>query len=273
MTPYLTLQLFISFIVGGGFITFLSLIAERANKNISGIIMMFPTTIVLGFFFLGLTTSAEDVAKVIPATVVPLGLVVFSSVIYIYLSLLFSRFIKVKYLQIIFTYFSSTLIWFLLAAPFAMYKFSNLAVGTAGYLLLMVVSHLLLNRKDKEARLVPTVYNRTQVLLRALFMGFVISAVVLLGKLANPFWGGVFSLYPAVSFAALITFHFYYEPAQLFSLMKKAPLGSLSLYAYAISAMILFPKFGLIGGTLLSYCICLACTFTLIQYKLRTVTK
>lgn len=47
MTSSLLLQLVVSFIVGGCFITFHSLIAEHTNENIAGIIMMFPSTIVL----------------------------------------------------------------------------------------------------------------------------------------------------------------------------------------------------------------------------------
>ena len=61
MTSVLLAQVLVSFFVGGSLITLLSLIAEKSNQHISGIIMMFPTTLVLGFFFLGLTTNAEIV--------------------------------------------------------------------------------------------------------------------------------------------------------------------------------------------------------------------
>jgi uncharacterized membrane protein (GlpM family) len=80
MTTFLLVQVLVSFFVGGAFITILSLIAEQTNQNISGIIVMFPTTLVLGFFFLGLTTNAANVSTVIPATLIPLGIVIFSSV-------------------------------------------------------------------------------------------------------------------------------------------------------------------------------------------------
>ena len=83
MRTILLVQLIVSFLVGGSLITILSLIAEKTNQHIAGIVMMFPTTLVLGFFFLGLTTNAENVSTVIPATLIPLGIVIFSSVIYI----------------------------------------------------------------------------------------------------------------------------------------------------------------------------------------------
>ena len=119
MTTIFIIQIAISFFVGGFFITLLTLLSERANDNIAGIIMMFPSTIVLGFFFLGLTTSAEKVALVVPATLIPLGIVIFSSLIYIYCSIFFSKHVKSKILQIVISFLTSSSIWFLLAAPFA----------------------------------------------------------------------------------------------------------------------------------------------------------
>jgi len=84
MTTILLVQLFVSFFAGGTLITILTLIAEKTNQQISGILMMFPTTLVLGFLFLGLTTNAGNVSMVVPATLIPLGIIVFSTVIYIY---------------------------------------------------------------------------------------------------------------------------------------------------------------------------------------------
>lgn len=76
MTSTLIVQLLISFILGGSVISFISLIAEKANENISDIIIMFHTTIVLGFFFLGFTTSAQKVANIVPATLIPIGITI-----------------------------------------------------------------------------------------------------------------------------------------------------------------------------------------------------
>ena len=273
MTSALIIQLLISFIVGGCFITFLSLIAERTNENIAGIIMMFPSTIVLGFFFLGLTTSAEKVALVIPATLIPLGIVIFSSVIYIYCSIFFSNYFKSKMVQILTTFIASSLIWFILASPFAIWKFTNLAIGSIGFFILIVITHFILNKNILREEIFRTKYTKAQIIIRAVFMGGIIATVVLLGKILNPFWGGVFTMYPAATFAALVIFHFYYEPRQLFYFMKKAPMGSLSLFIYAISTMILFPKYGIVYGTLISYSICLVFAILLIKYKLRPAAK
>lgn len=51
------IQLITSFLVGGAVIALLSFIAERVHKRIAGIVLAFPTTVALGFFFLGWTLS------------------------------------------------------------------------------------------------------------------------------------------------------------------------------------------------------------------------
>lgn len=273
MTTVLLAQILVSFFVGGSLITLLSLIAEKTNQHISGIIMMFPTTLVLGFFFLGLTTNAENVSNVIPATLIPLGIVIFSSVIYIYCSMFYVSKIKNKIPQILCSLLTSILIWFILASPFAIYKFSNKLVGVTGFLIIVIITHLILRSKNYELNIIRLKYTKRHIFVRALFTGTIIATVVLLGKTLNPFWGGIFTMFPAATFATLIILHFYYEPRQLFYFMKSAPIGSISLFIYAISIMLLFPKLGIWGGTLISYVISLTFGLLLIKYKLRQIKR
>lgn len=189
MNALLLLQLTVSFIAGGCFITLLSLIAERANEKVAGIIMMFPSTIVLGFFFLGLTTSAEAVATVVPATLVPLGIIIFASVIYIYSSLFFARYIKSKKKQIPASFICSSLIWFVIASPFAVYKFSNLYMAAAGFFILILLAHIILNRPKFEEEIPRPKHSKAHILLRAVFTGSIIAMVVYFGESAQSLLG------------------------------------------------------------------------------------
>jgi hypothetical protein len=264
MSGTLFLQLASSFVLAGSVITILSLIAERANEKVAGIIMMFPSTIVLGFFFLGLSTSAQSVANVVPATLIPLGMVAFSSVIYIFSALFYSRFISSKLLQILATIATSSLMWFIMASPFAIWRPNRLALGILGYFCVMLLAHYLLNRYSRESPQKIT-YSRTQILFRAVFIGSIIATIVFLGKTLDPFWGGVFTMYPAATFAGLMIFHFYYQPHHLFGFMKRAPIGTLGVFVYAICAMLFFPVFGLAWGTLVSYLISMAFSLTLVR--------
>jgi hypothetical protein len=259
-------QILISFLAGGILITLISLMAERASEKNAGIIMMIPTTIVLGFLFLALATSAENVSTIVPATLVPIGIIMLSIVIYIRYAILFSEYFKNKPAQITMTLAASSLSWFILAGPFAWYKFNNLALGIAGYFASIFIAGYFLN-KAPSIRPEKKTYTPLQITFRAVFVGTILSTVVVLGNKLNVFWGGVFTMYPAATFASLVIFQYYYQPNQLFFFMKKAPLGSLSLFVYAISVMLLYPKLGILGGTILSYMISILFIILLLKFQ------
>jgi hypothetical protein len=271
MTTDLAIQLLITFVIGGSVITFLTLLAERVNERISGIIMMFPSTIVLGFFFLGKATSADQVAMVVPATLIPLGIVIFSSVLYIRFASFLAKHIKNRTSQIILTLIATSIAWFSFAAPFAIWKFTHLWIGIAGFLALITLSHYLLNGKQTSESIERPKYTNMQIFIRAMFTGTVIAVVVFLGKMLGPFWGGVFTMYPAATLASLMIFHFYYRPNQLSYFMKKVPMGSISLLLYTIAVMLLFPIYGITIGTLFAYLISLVYSLGLIFYRLKKV--
>jgi len=263
----LIIQMLVSFVAGGVLISLISLLAEKVNQQIAGIILMFPTTMVLGFFFLGITTSAGHVADIVPATLIPLSIVVFFSVFYIQAASFYSRYITSKRTQIVCTALTAAGVWMMIVIPFAVYQFRSLSTGIVCYLLMTTIALLLLNRKKLNTYVPRPVYTRSQILLRAIFTGSVVSLVVLLAKTLNPFWGGIFAMFPAATFATLATLHFYYEPQQLFYFIRRAPVGTLSLFAYAMAALQFFPMFGVIWGTIASYFFSLLVTFLLIGYQ------
>jgi len=74
----------------------------------------------------------------------------------------------------------------------------------------------------------------------------------------------MFSMFPAAFTSVMIIIHWHYGINSLFPTMQKVPIGSISLFGYAIVAMFLFPKFGYIFGTLFTYLISLIITLSLI---------
>lgn len=264
-------QLVASFLVGGALVTILSLIAERAGHRIAGIIMMFPTTLVLGFFFLGYTTSAQHVSNSIPAALIPLGIIVFSAIIYIYCALFFESRLQGKIPQIAFSFLTCIVLWFLVVSPFAIFKFSNVFLGAAGFFVLIVAAQLIL-KKSYTLNFPRPQYTKIQILIRASFTGSTITTVVILSKTLGSIWGGIFTMFPAATLSSLIILHYYYSPRQLFYFMSSVPLGSLSLFVYTIAVMLLFPKIGIWAGSLISYGISLAFGFCLIKFRDKKIT-
>ena len=266
MNQLFYIQLITSFIIGGGVITLLSFIAERVSSRISGIILGFPTTIALGFFFLGWTLSPKAVADIVPVTLIPLGLSILFAAVYAYVANYLAKIVKSKIWQIIATFIISIGFWFALAIPVVVLEINRLAVGVAGYALLILIAHLLLQRKNYEKPITLT-YTLGQKIGRATFVGFFIFLVVLLGKLLNPFWGGMFAMFPAAFSSLLMILHWYYDPKSLFPTIQKVALGSLSLFAYAITTMFVFPTFGFIIGTLFAYAVSLVVTLLLMKFQ------
>lgn len=269
MNKLFAIQLIASFIVGGGVITLLSFIAERANSRIAGIILAFPTTVALGFFFLGWALSPEAVAEVVPATLIPLGLSILFVAVYAYIAEYSAGIIKSKIWQIIVSFVVSIGFWFALAIPVVVLKINSLVVGVAGYAILILIGHLLLQRKnyDKPATLT---YTFGQKIDRAAFVGFIVFLVVLLGKTLSPFWGGMFAMFPAAFSSLLMILHWHYGPKSLFPTMQKVAIGSLSIFAYAIMVMLVFPPFGFILGTLFSYGVSVIVTLLLMKLQAKS---
>ena len=266
MTSVFILQLTVSFIVGGSFIALLTFLAERSDSRISGLIISFPSTALLGFFFLAWTQSPEEVATLVPATLIPLGLSILFPVIYAYLAQIGSLFITSRPILIFITLLFSITSWLVLSLPLAMFKMSNLLYGIIGYLAFVVIGHQLLKRK-KQVALPRHAYTFWQVVARAIFVGLLIALVVFLGETVNPFWGGVLSMFPAALSSSLIVMHWYFGPEALFSVVKRVPVGSVSIFVYAITVMLTFPTVGFIYGTLLAFIASLTTSFLLSKIK------
>jgi uncharacterized membrane protein (GlpM family) len=256
------IQLIISFFVGGGLIALLTFLAERSGSRVSGIIISFPSTVLLGFFFLAWTQTPEEVAKLIPATMIPLGISILFPVFYVYIANLGAIFIKNRFSLVLFTLCLSVGAWLLLSFPMAFHKMSNLFYGIIGYLILAAIGHFFLNRR-KEKNPTTHLYSVWQITGRAAFVGFLIAMIVFVGEMVNPFWGGVLAMFPAALSSSMMVIHWYYGPKNLFPIVRKVPLGSLSIFVYAIIVMLIFPHTGFIWGTLIAFVASLITSFLL----------
>jgi len=267
MNNLLIIQLLISFLVGGGIVTLLTFIAERVNAKIAGIILVFPSTIAISFFFLGWAFSAQTVAEIIPSTLIPLGLTILFPAFYIYTANFLKEFIKNELIQIILSFIFSISIWFALSIPLIIYKVNNLFIGIIVFTILALFSYYLLHIKIFEKSPAPK-YSLGQKISRAAFVGVIIVLVVFLAKTLNPFWGGMFAMFPAAFSSSLVIFHWYYKPENLFPLMQNVSIGSINIFAYTITAMLVFPSVGFIWGTLIAYLVSIFTMLVLTKFRI-----
>lgn len=252
MNKIFYIQLITSFIAGGVFIAFLTFIAEKVSVRFSGIILSLPSTAALGFLFLGWVLSPGEVADIVPSILIPLGLTALFPALYIYIAEFLDNLVKVKTLQIGLSCVLSILIWFILSLPVTMGEFNDLLIGLIGYIFLVALSHLLLNRKHYKKPLAQS-YTLIQKIGRSVFAGFIIVLVLVFGKILNPFLGGLVAVFPTAFVSSLLILHKYYKPKELLPTFRRVPLGTITLLVYSIIVMITFPELGIILGTIISY--------------------
>ena len=265
---FFTIKIVISFIFGAIFLSLLLYFAEKSNKKISGIIITFPSTMVLSFFFIGWTISSKVVIKIVPLTIIILGLDVFFIIIYPFIASYVKNKIKNKLLQILITLFLSLSVWFILSILFFQYKINNLFVSILIYLFFVVMSKIIISKKirkiDKKTN---RNYAFLQIIFRALFMGFIVALSVFLSKFFDPFLGAIFAVFPAAFVSMIIIIHYNYDSNFLFYFLENVSIGSLNLFFYAIITIYTFKCFGFVFGTLINICFVLLFGFILIKIK------
>lgn len=262
------MKLILSFLVGGGVIAGLGWLAENADRKIAGVVISLPSTVVLSYFFIGWTASPETVAAGAPATVITAVAIQLFAVAYFYLSKIRVRW---KVVSITVSAGGALLVWFVLAIPIALNEFSNLWLAIAGYAVGVAIGYYFITvRNTSEAPLERIHYTNKQHMGRAVFAGSVVTSSVLLANLLSPFWGGVFSSFPAVFTSTFIIMHWYHGHNMIAKVTKKIPTGSLIYIMFPIAAYFTYPAFGLLGGTLAAYGVSLVVFFFHYRWQQRT---
>lgn len=260
------IQLLASFLVGGIAIALLSFWAERADKKIAGIVLSLPSTVVISYIFIGWATSAASIGQIAPASLVADAAVMFFTIAYMYLSL-----VKVpKIYSIILSTLGGFFCWFVISLPLAIFKFDNIVLGIALFLIALMFAYYFLTYKNNRKSEIETIkYTNLQKLGRAVFAGSIITLSVFLSKTLQPFWGGIFSGFPAAFTSTFVILHWYYGSDMLFKVGKTVPKGSLVYVPYVIVAHWAFPALGILGGTVICYLISLTIFLILSKQKIR----
>jgi len=255
-------QLLISFFVGGSFVAFLTLFTEKLPRHLAGLILGMPSVVAIGLFFMAWTISPEEVARIIPATLVPLGLAALFPCFYIPVaqkleSTRFSCFSK-----ILMSLFVATIIWCIFAIPYAWYEINTLWINMMVYVILVWAAYFYLHQQNPPKPKAIS-YSWSQKLGRGAFVGLLMVAILLGGKYGGPFWAGLITIFPIVGASSLIIFHYYYSPQALIPAFQKYPLGNISICVYVLVVMETFPRIGFVYGTIAAFFVSFIALFLL----------
>lgn len=250
--------------MGGGFTAFLSFTAERVSEKNAGIIISLPSTVAISFFFIGWSTSPEKVADFAPILPLTIGSIMIFTITYLYLS----KINLPKITSIIICALTSVIVWLAMNVPFAIFQFKNLSINLTIYLFLMLIGYYFITIRPKTEPYTKLIkYTLPQKIWRASFSGSIICLAVLFAKILGPFWGGIFSGFPAVYLSSLTILHWYYDSNFLFRVWRNSPIGSVVFIVFPLSAIYTFPNFGILIGTVLSYVASLLMFFIVTKLK------
>lgn len=251
MNSALISQALASFIVGGIAVALLSLFAERLPKQIAGIVLMLPSTFAISLLFLGLTVSPDVVSTFLPVLPISLGASFLFAAIYIHSAAALFAFHKV--VAIFLSFIAGSAAWALLSIPLVLYSFTNTVLSILGFAIVLGIAHKLIRTRVPSCKAVDTSFTHGELFVRSLVAGSLISFVVILGAVAGPLWGGLFSVFPAATASSLTMIHLRHNSQVLFHVCYNICYSGPQFIIYAFVAARAFPEFGVWIGSILAY--------------------
>ncbi len=238
------LQLFLSFFVGGFFVAFQTLLAERAGHRWRGVVLSIPSTLALGLFFIGLIKTPQSVKEAV--SIVPIA----EAGVFFFVT----AFVLLVRFGLLVSMTAAVFLWALTASIVLHFPPADFIHSVFYGLIAILLAYFLLYTVPTKGKLQAFPINTHNVLIRALVGGTVIFTTVLLSKILGPIWGGLFSVFPAV-FASTFVIYYHAHGKESIPLVGKGLFfpGSIGFMVYAAVAGWAFPEFGIWVGTLLAY--------------------
>jgi hypothetical protein len=258
------LKYFVYFISGSIFIASITVIAEKKSPKIAGILMSLPVITFLSLIFMAMSQGVDFAGKA--AIWNPIGAV--ADLVYM---VFFAAGIKIpEYID---------------KKQNRQYRngksdrikeiFCGLITGFAGYFLsILVLSKLSIRsgwvsliflwiaaiisyrifRQFPDMKIAPKkIISSKDLLFRCFFGGSAVAAIVILGDSAGYLWGGLFSSFPGTITPVLVLLHLKNGKEMSYGVIKSSPIGLSATGLYSCMVWLLYPLYGILMGTIISY--------------------
>ena len=252
MTSPFVLKLALSFVLGGLWITAGVALAERRGSKAGGLVLGFPSTVLLAVVFIGWTQSTQ--AAALATSVIPAVHGINAIYVLVSVSLIGRRPWA--------GWAAGLAVWGACAALVVLLEFDQFAVGVLIYAAFLAFSVRRIGRilpKDPDAARGRAAGPRL-VAARGLLGGAVVAAAVLIAKVGGPLIGGVFAIFPAVFTGALLATALSHGQGFSAAVMRSTLLGGTSCVVFAAAVRASFVPLGLAAGTAVSALAALANT-------------
>ena len=244
MNGFLT-KVILSFVTAGLWIGAATTAAERLGSKIGGLIAMLPSTIVVSFIFIAWTQGLAFTVEA--ARVVPVGMAI--DVMFL---LVFVMGLK-KNLPCALA--CSLLTWITLACTASFLDLTIWAANVSAYLIVLVIVFFIMERRLhlKSVRGNRRHYTLTQITMRVVFAGSVVSGSVIGAHVAGHVWAGIVSTFPAVMLSTLLILSLNPDRNLAGGTSKILVAASTNIVVFALIAAWAYPVWGLAMGTIVAY--------------------
>lgn len=240
-----TLQLTLSFLVGGLFIAMQTLMAERVSLLWRGIILTIPSTMAIGLLFIGLTKSPQDAVEAV--TIMPAAI----GITYIYM--VFFVLLTGKFNSII-SFIGAIIPWAICAFIILKFPPVNFLISILYLIVAIIPTYLVIIRLPQVTHLKIFKMNLKHISTRSLLGGMIVALAVFLSKTLGNTWGGLFSTFPAAFTSTLIIYYHTQGKAVLPAIGKSLYFpGTIGFVIYIWIVAVTFPHIGIWLGTLSAY--------------------
>lgn len=244
MDPFIV-KVILSLIIGILFVVVSTYIAERVSGKIGGLIVGLPSTAVVSIMFVGLTQgiiAAQTSSLIVPYSS---GLYCFFFITYLFLS---KRGFNIGLI-------TSIIVWFFFAFLASKFSPNSILVSVLiGFVLIVTTILYVVKNIRIDHRLIPKKIKSSPLWVKAILTGTVISAIVVISKIAGAKWGGIFATFPALTISTiLITIKS--GGVEFTRLIAKNVLISTTttISIFAVFCYYLYPVLGIILGTIFAY--------------------
>ncbi len=252
MASPFVLKLALYFVLGGLWITAGVALAERRGSKAGGLVLGFPSTVLLAVVFIGWTQSTQ--AAALATSVIPVVHGINAIYVLVSVSLIGRRFWA--------GWAAGLAVWAACAALVVVSGFDDFAAGVLVYVVLLSFSIVRIGRmlpKDPEAALGRPA-GPLLIAVRGALGGAVVATAVLIAKLGGPLIGGVFAIFPAVFTGALLATALSHGQGFSAAVMRSTLLGGTSCVVFAAAVRVSFVPLGLAAGSVVSALAALANT-------------
>ncbi len=243
-------RIVLSFFLAGAWIALVTLLAERLGSRLGGLFSNLPSNILISLIFIAVSNDVHFVKGMMPA--VPLGMLI--DTVFLLVMMLFLKYgLTLSLVMSV----SSWAVLTLVAAklpPSGMWL--SVLIYFAGTIALYIIA-------DKVMRVIPVPgsgkrYRPWQIVMRAAFAGTIVGSVVMISGYLPSYLTGIISTFPAVLLSTMVILHLNQGPAFARATGKILILSSSNIIVYAVCVYYMFPAYGIIPGTVVSFLVSFA---------------